>query len=179
MRKQTVVITGVSGGIGAAAAKRLSAYGHKVIIIGRSSAKTESISLHEVKAIAKRRGVLTMMCKIDVKRNYVSLSVTGVLDIYAARTCRDKLNEVLLAYKRGRVLIDITGLTAKLLVIEDYEFMNESSFALSSRVGIALIVPQVWTIDGRFIERVAANNGVRLRSFTEKADALAWLMKQI
>jgi hypothetical protein len=118
-----------------------------------------------------------MLCKIDVKRdfNYVSLSVAGVLDMSAARACRDKLNEVLLAYRRSRVLADITRLTAKLSVIEDYEFTKGLSSALPSGVAIALVVPQVWTIDGRFIEHVAVNNGVRVRSFTEKADALAWL----
>ncbi|MES2867445.1 MAG: SDR family NAD(P)-dependent oxidoreductase, partial [Actinomycetota bacterium] len=39
MREQkTVVITGASDGIGAAAARRLRADGHEVVIVGRSPA---------------------------------------------------------------------------------------------------------------------------------------------
>ncbi len=45
MREQkTVVITGASGGIGAAAARRLRADGHEVVIVGRSPAKTRAIA---------------------------------------------------------------------------------------------------------------------------------------
>jgi hypothetical protein len=120
-----------------------------------------------------------MTCKIDVNKefNYVFLSVTGVLDISSARACRDKLNEVLLAFNRTRVLADVTRLTAKLSIIEDYEFTKELKCALPSGVAMALVVPQMWTIDGRFIEHVAVNNGMRVRSFTKKADALVWLAR--
>ncbi|MBC2836830.1 SDR family NAD(P)-dependent oxidoreductase [Paragemmobacter straminiformis] len=40
----TIVITGASDGIGAAAAARLSAQGHNVILAGRSPAKTEAVA---------------------------------------------------------------------------------------------------------------------------------------
>ncbi|UFS59434.1 SDR family NAD(P)-dependent oxidoreductase [Subtercola endophyticus] len=41
---KTIVITGSSDGIGAAAARRLSLDGHTVVIVGRSAAKTEAIA---------------------------------------------------------------------------------------------------------------------------------------
>ena len=37
---QTIVITGASDGIGAAAARQLTARGQKVVLVGRSRAKT-------------------------------------------------------------------------------------------------------------------------------------------
>jgi hypothetical protein len=154
MKEKTIVRAGEGGGIGAAAANRFSDKRRKAVV--QSTAK---------------------IYEIEVKRewNYVSLSLTGALDISTARTCRDKLNEVLLAYKRNRVFVDIKRLSAKLSVIEDYELTKELRYALPSGVSIALVVPLQWTIDGEFIERIAIKNGVRLRSFSEKADALAWL----
>ena len=44
MEKKTIVITGSSDGIGAAAARQLKAMGHNVIIVGRSKEKTEKIA---------------------------------------------------------------------------------------------------------------------------------------
>lgn len=41
---KTIVITGASDGIGAAAARRLAANGHRVVIVGRSPAKTRAVA---------------------------------------------------------------------------------------------------------------------------------------
>src|SRR5262249_14130770 len=42
--KQTIVITGASDGIGAAAARQLAAKGHEVVLVGRSPAKTKAVA---------------------------------------------------------------------------------------------------------------------------------------
>ena len=44
MGKQTILITGASDGIGAAAARQLAAQGERVVIIGRSAAKTAALA---------------------------------------------------------------------------------------------------------------------------------------
>ena len=44
MPKRTIVITGSSDGVGAAAARRLAAAGDNVVVIGRSGAKTKAIA---------------------------------------------------------------------------------------------------------------------------------------
>jgi NAD(P)-dependent dehydrogenase (short-subunit alcohol dehydrogenase family) len=44
MDKQAIVITGASDGIGAAAARQLAARGEKVILVGRSQAKTAAVA---------------------------------------------------------------------------------------------------------------------------------------
>ena len=44
MTRQTIVITGASDGIGAAAARRLQSDGHEVVLVGRSRAKTEAVA---------------------------------------------------------------------------------------------------------------------------------------
>jgi NAD(P)-dependent dehydrogenase (short-subunit alcohol dehydrogenase family) len=47
--RKTIVITGASGGIGAAAARRLHTDGHEVVVVGRSPAKTRAVAA-ELKA---------------------------------------------------------------------------------------------------------------------------------
>ncbi|MDH6237803.1 SDR family NAD(P)-dependent oxidoreductase [Cryobacterium sp. CG_9.6] len=41
---KTIIITGASDGIGAAAARQLSANGHRVVVVGRSAAKTAAVA---------------------------------------------------------------------------------------------------------------------------------------
>ena len=41
---KTIVITGASGGIGAAGARQLHKDGHRVVIVGRSPAKSQAVA---------------------------------------------------------------------------------------------------------------------------------------
>ena len=78
---KTIVITGASDGIGAAAARRLTAGGHTVVVVGRSPAKTAAIAqetgsdhftadfadLSDVRALASE--LVTRYPRIDVLAN--------------------------------------------------------------------------------------------------------------
>lgn len=44
MGRQTIIITGASDGIGAAAARQLSAKGEQVVLVGQSQAKTAAVA---------------------------------------------------------------------------------------------------------------------------------------
>ncbi|MFI5841479.1 SDR family NAD(P)-dependent oxidoreductase [Catenuloplanes sp. NPDC051500] len=77
----TIVITGASGGIGAAAARILSRHGHRVVIVGRDPARTRAVAgelgtdgfvadfarLDEVRRLADE--LLTAYPRIDVLAN--------------------------------------------------------------------------------------------------------------
>jgi hypothetical protein len=135
---------------------------------------------HSRPQIPHRFEEATMLYKIDYDRalDYISLSVSGALNISEARACRDQLQEVLRICDRTRVLIDTTNVIAKLSAVEDYKFIKELSDGSLLNVSMALIVFRERVPFGLFIDTTTVNKGVRLRTFTDKNEALAWLMKQ-
>ncbi|WP_026791956.1 SDR family NAD(P)-dependent oxidoreductase [Pleomorphomonas oryzae] len=76
---QTIVITGASDGIGAAAARQLKEKGHHVVLVGRSKAKTEALA-KELKAPF----YLADYAKLgDVRRLAEELSAYEQIDVLA------------------------------------------------------------------------------------------------
>lgn len=87
---RTIVITGASDGIGAAAARRLSAKGEKVVVVGRSESKTTAVAtelaadyfvadfadLSQVRAVADK--IRSEYPRIDVLLNNAGLMVHKV-----------------------------------------------------------------------------------------------------
>lgn len=76
---RTVVITGASDGIGAAAARRLHADGHRVVVVGRSPEKT--------RAVADELGVQSHVADFarldDVRALAADLAALGHIDVLA------------------------------------------------------------------------------------------------
>lgn len=74
---KTVVITGASDGIGAAAARRLNGDGHRVVVVGRSADKTH--------AVADRLGVERYVADFarldDVRALASGLATLGTIDV--------------------------------------------------------------------------------------------------
>ncbi len=75
---KTIIVTGASDGIGAAAARQLQADGHRVVIVGRSPAKTEAIARelhadHFVTDFATLDDVRTLA--VDLDRTYPRIDV--------------------------------------------------------------------------------------------------------
>jgi NAD(P)-dependent dehydrogenase (short-subunit alcohol dehydrogenase family) len=87
MTQRTIVITGASDGIGAAAARRLSQSGEKVVVVGRSESKTTAIAaelgadyfvadfadLSQVRALADK--IRSEYPRVDVLLNNAGLMV--------------------------------------------------------------------------------------------------------
>ena len=80
MTAKTIVITGSSDGIGAAAARQLTAMGHRLVIVGRSKEKTERVAAElgapchladyaKLADVVRLAGELRQYDKIDVLAN--------------------------------------------------------------------------------------------------------------
>ena len=89
MSKRTIVITGSSDGVGAAAARRLAAAGDNVVVIGRSAAKSKAIA-DELRAeyICADFADFTQVCALaeELRRRYPRIDVlaNNAGTVYAA-----------------------------------------------------------------------------------------------
>ncbi len=77
MGKKTIVITGASDGIGAAAARQLKSMGHTVVIVGRNREKTEKIAaeLHAPYHLADYGSLRQVRRLADELRQYGRIDV--------------------------------------------------------------------------------------------------------
>ncbi len=73
-----------------------------------------------------------------------------------------------------KLLIDARCTVKSMLAVDVY-YVMESNIRLLPFVNIALVFPPERQRDGDFAETVASNRGVRLRSFIDYDQAVAWL----
>jgi hypothetical protein len=73
-----------------------------------------------------------------------------------------------------KLLIDVRS-TVKSMSTTDVYYVMESNKKVLPYVNIALVFPPERKGEGDFAELVAANRGVRLRSFIDYDQAVAWL----
>ena len=87
---KTIVITGASDGIGAAGARQLSKHGHRVVIVGRSQAKTTRIAQelgadHFVADFAKLEDVRALAADLDRRYPRIDVLVNNAGGIFGDR----------------------------------------------------------------------------------------------
>jgi hypothetical protein len=73
-----------------------------------------------------------------------------------------------------KLLVDVRS-TVKSMPTVDVYYVMENNIKVLPYVKIALVFPPERKAEGDFAETVAANRGVRLRSFIDYEQAVAWL----
>ncbi|WP_326836514.1 SDR family NAD(P)-dependent oxidoreductase [Amycolatopsis rhabdoformis] len=87
---KTIVITGASDGIGAAAARRLHADGHRVVVVGRSPAKTAAVAKelgadHQVADFASFAEVRDLAAALDAAYPRIDVLANNAGGIFGDR----------------------------------------------------------------------------------------------
>lgn len=77
-------------------------------------------------------------------------------------------------HRWNRILVDLRDVRNRVSVF-DVHYIIEFDSKVFPFVRIAVIFPREREEDGRFADNVAANRGVRLKSFVDYGQAVAWL----
>lgn len=77
----------------------------------------------------------------------------------------------------SRILVDVTDVTQKRSVLDQYTATDKNSKLSSPRPRCALLGRPDQESELGFVETVGRNRGMVLRAFTDRTEALAWLME--
>jgi len=108
---------------------------------------------------------------------YVNVTLTGDVTRNDLENARNKTRLTLTASNCRRILVDATCSNPKLSDLENYEFTSEHESHFPRGVRIALVVRSDQLENLRFAETVAQNRGVRMVLFSDRIQALNWLLE--
>ena len=198
MDAKTMVITGASDGIGKAAAKKLKAAGHNVVIVGRSEEKTEKVAKElsapfhiadysRLSDVVKLADELVKYDSIDVLCNNAggvqadrTLTADGVEKTFQINVLGGFLLTRLLAEKLcecGATVVQTSSIASNLFGadFDGEDFMNERDYSPFKAYGYAKLQDILFTreLDRRYGERginsVAFEPGVVRTNFASES----------
>lgn len=105
---------------------------------------------------------------------YVVVKHEGQLTLKAFEDARAAAKRLLKDNRWSRLLIDVRSATHRVPIAEVF-FVMKSLSEVFPGTKIALIFPPDRTDEGEFAETVASNRGIRLKSFSNYEQAVAWL----
>ena len=116
--------------------------------------------------------------KILENPDYLQMELSGLLDKDVSVEMVDSIAATLIEKGQYKLLLDITALSLNMSLIEDYD---QASYAAKVFAGskhmIACLSENTAFNSNQFFETVGVNRGLRYQAFTEKEDAIDWLMK--
>lgn len=200
---RTVVITGASDGIGAAAARSLSAQGWRVVVVGRNRAKTEAIAaevggerfvadfsrLDEVRQLAAE--LVAQVGAIDVLANNAggifgdrARTVDGnELTLQVNHLAPFLLTNLLLRQVPVGAVVNTASIAARLMGRIDLDDLhNEARFSANKAYGDAKLANILFTkglhrgFAGRPVASVAFHPGVVGTNFSSDSTSLMRLL---
>ena len=90
---------------------------------------------------------------------------------------RDETNTILSETGWKKLMVDAANINAEMSLADDYQFTKEHPFALPIAIRMAILHHPDESERFGFIEDVARNRGANLKTFTDRAEALDWLMQ--
>jgi len=115
--------------------------------------------------------------KIDLMEDgkYVRITLMSVLTMEEHEEFRAKALTALTDTGWTKVLIDATQASPEMSILKDYEFTSSHMSHLPPNLSTAIVYRTNEAKRYQFIEDVALNRGVEIRTFKDESQALAWL----
>ena len=108
--------------------------------------------------------------------DYVSGTLTGDLTEKELNAARAEMNEQLAAKNCRRLLVDATRVPQMRSVFADFKFTAEHQTELPLGTSHAVVIQPEHEEHMQFVENVAQNRSVNLKLFTDKTEAIDWLL---
>ena len=115
---------------------------------------------------------------MDKKAEYVSLTFTGKVTRAEQEKGRAAAVRVLSAKGLGKLVVDATRIESEVSIADEFEFTSEHKSSHGASVRIAVLYHRDEYERFHFIENVARNRGVNLKTFTDPNQANIWLIKE-
>ena len=110
------------------------------------------------------------------QNGYVEITLIGEPNGDRFNASRAEANELMQKTGCTALLVDATGLTGMLPVLTDFEFTTEHTTQLPKGTRHAVVVNPEHTERMLFVEDVAQNRFIDLKIFTDRSEALRWLV---
>jgi hypothetical protein len=120
-----------------------------------------------------------MAYQIDVDAGRACLVIThhGEISVAEARAAQSAALAAVAQHGLERVLIDVTGITNELSVLDLFMVTSDLDLPELPRPRGALLARADQAANAEFVETVALNRRLDIRSFADRDQALAWLYR--
>ncbi len=108
--------------------------------------------------------------------DYVCGTLKGEVTDADLASARSEMRSKLLDHDCKRLLVDTVGLSQLQSIISDFEFTTEHQTELPTGTRHAVVVNPKHTEHMQFVENVAQNRSINLKIFTERNEAIDWLL---
>ena len=109
--------------------------------------------------------------------NYVSGTLEGEITEAELKAARVEMNALLTDRNCERLLVDTTATSRMLSFLTDFEFTADHRSELPPRTWHAVVIRPDQKEHMQFVENVAQNRAVNLRLFTDRNEAIGWLLE--
>jgi len=110
------------------------------------------------------------------KNGYVSLILKGEVTAGDLATVRKEAASLLSEHNCSRLLVDATELARMQSIVEDFEFVSRNLSYFPPPVRIAEIANEQYLEHMQFVEDVSQNRGIDFKVFTDRDEAIGWLL---
>ena len=109
------------------------------------------------------------------KDSYLLVEFFGEFSVEAGKKCVDRMTEACEEHDRSSVLLDCRRMTGEMSVMARFQVTEYGATKRLQIRRIALLNREEVLLPDNFVENVAVNRGMNLRSFTEFDEAEFWI----
>ncbi|MHC4598049.1 MAG: hypothetical protein ACYS47_03495 [Planctomycetota bacterium] len=113
--------------------------------------------------------------QVTPREGYLHVEFTGAFSVSAAKGVVDVMVAACAKEKCAKVLCDYTAMSGEMPVMDRFAVGEYAGTAVGPVIKIAMLGRPDQRLPDDFLENVAVNRGMRLKIFSDREKAVAWL----